>query len=79
MNNFTFRIEHILIFVLYFALLFSLWHIFKENVKELRKQVKSRPGCVFSVLTLYKACPFGASNSLSQFFWKECDCIYNDL
>ncbi|MBL7164801.1 MAG: hypothetical protein ISS57_19610 [Anaerolineales bacterium] len=41
MHNSSIRIEHILIFALYFALLFSLWQTFKNNIKKLRKQAKS--------------------------------------
>lgn len=42
MNNSHIRIENILIFVLYLAVLFSLWQTFKESIKKLRKQVKRR-------------------------------------
>ena len=41
MNQSPFRIEHILIITLYFALLFSLWRTNKENSKKLRKQIKN--------------------------------------
>ncbi len=41
MNQSPIRIEHILIFALYFASLFSLWQTNKENIKELRVQIKS--------------------------------------
>ncbi|MBL7163078.1 MAG: hypothetical protein ISS57_10760 [Anaerolineales bacterium] len=41
MHNSTFRVEHILIFALYFALLFSLWLTFNDIIKKLRQQAKS--------------------------------------
>jgi hypothetical protein len=40
MNNSHIRIENILIFTLYLAVLFSLWQTFKESIKKLPKQVK---------------------------------------
>ena len=42
MNNSHIRIENILIFALYLAVLFSLWQTFKESIKKLPKQVKGR-------------------------------------
>ncbi len=41
MNQFPIRIEHILIFALYFALLFSLWHTYPAKIRVLRVQIKS--------------------------------------
>jgi transposase-like protein len=43
MNNSHICIENILIFALYLAALFSLWQIFKESIKRLRKKPKRRP------------------------------------
>jgi len=42
MNNSHIRIEHILILAFYIAVVFSLWQTYKESIKKLRKQVKSR-------------------------------------
>ena len=40
MNHYPFRIEHILIFVLSFVVLFSIWRIYKPKIKKLQQKIK---------------------------------------